>query len=83
MRQAVQKIQVLRPIDLVILDIMGVRGFELLELAVSRNLRVVMLTATRPNSGGPEAFLRIKSPILLAKGEAWRSCPFFGRCSDA
>jgi CheY-like chemotaxis protein len=31
--------------DLVVLDIMGVRGFELLELAVKRNLRVAMLTA--------------------------------------
>ncbi len=31
--------------DVVILDIMGVRGFDLLELAVSRNFLVVMLTA--------------------------------------
>lgn len=31
--------------DIVILDIMGVRGFELLELAVSRGFRVAMLTA--------------------------------------
>lgn len=31
--------------DLVILDIMGVRGFELLKIAASRNLKVVMLTA--------------------------------------
>jgi CheY-like chemotaxis protein len=31
--------------DLVILDIMGVRGFELLEIAVKRGLRVAMLTA--------------------------------------
>jgi CheY-like chemotaxis protein len=31
--------------DVVILDIMGVRGFDLLELAVSRNFPVVMLTA--------------------------------------
>ncbi len=30
---------------LVILDIMGVRGFDLLDLAVRRNLRVAMLTA--------------------------------------
>jgi DNA-binding NarL/FixJ family response regulator len=38
--------------DLVILDIMGVRGFELLELAVGRNYRVVMLTA---HSFSPES----------------------------
>lgn len=31
--------------DLVILDIMGVRGFDLLQIAVKRNLKVVMLTA--------------------------------------
>ena len=31
--------------DIVILDIMGVRGFDLLELAVSRNFPVAMLTA--------------------------------------
>jgi CheY-like chemotaxis protein len=34
-----------KPYDLVILDIMGVRGFDLLDLAVSLNLRVAMLTA--------------------------------------
>jgi CheY-like chemotaxis protein len=31
--------------DLVILDIMGVRGFDLLEIAVKKDLRAVMLTA--------------------------------------
>lgn len=31
--------------DLAILDIMGVRGFDLLEIAVGRGLRVAMLTA--------------------------------------
>jgi CheY-like chemotaxis protein len=31
--------------DLVILDIMGVRGFDLLDMAVKRNFKVVMLTA--------------------------------------
>ncbi len=31
--------------DIAILDIMGVRGFDLLEIAVSRGLKVVMLTA--------------------------------------
>ncbi len=34
-----------REYDVVILDIMGVRGFDLLEMAVSRNLKVAMLTA--------------------------------------
>jgi DNA-binding NtrC family response regulator len=31
--------------DLVILDIMGVRGFDLLEIAVKKNMKAVMLTA--------------------------------------
>jgi len=41
--------------DLVILDIMGVRGFELLEDAVSRNFPVAMLTA---HALAPEALKR-------------------------
>ncbi len=41
--------------DLVILDIMGVRGFDLLDLAVKRNLPVVMLTA---HALSPEALKR-------------------------
>ena len=31
--------------DLVILDIMGVRGYDLLEIAVTRKLKAIMLTA--------------------------------------
>jgi CheY-like chemotaxis protein len=38
--------------DLVVLDIMGVRGFELLEIAVTRKFGVAMLTA---HSLNPEA----------------------------
>jgi len=38
--------------DVVILDIMGVRGFDLLEIAVNRNYKVAMLTAHALN---PEA----------------------------
>ncbi len=41
--------------DLVILDIMGVRGFDLLDLAVMRKLPVVMLTA---HALTPEALKR-------------------------
>jgi len=41
--------------DVVILDIMGVRGFDLLELAVSRKFRVAMLTA---HALSPEALKR-------------------------
>ena len=38
--------------DVVILDIMGVRGFDLLDIAVSKNFKVAMLTAHALN---PEA----------------------------
>ena len=41
--------------DVVILDIMGVRGFDLLELAVRKNFRVAMLTA---HAFTPEALKR-------------------------
>jgi DNA-binding NtrC family response regulator len=41
--------------DIVILDIMGVRGFDLLEIAVKRNLKVVMFTA---HALSPEALKR-------------------------
>ena len=42
--KAVQSFQ-LKSYDLVILDIMGVRGFDLLEIAVKNNMKAVMLTA--------------------------------------
>jgi DNA-binding response OmpR family regulator len=41
--------------DLIVLDIMGVRGFDLLEMAVKKNLRVAMLTA---HALTPEALKR-------------------------
>jgi len=41
--------------DLAILDIMGVRGFDLLSIAVKRNCKVAMLTA---HALSPEALLK-------------------------
>ncbi len=49
--------------DLVILDIMGVRGFDLLEIAVARKFKVAMLTA---HALSPEALK--KSHDLGARG---------------
>ncbi len=40
-----RKLVVTKSYDLVILDIMGVRGFDLLKAAVQKKLKVVMLTA--------------------------------------
>jgi CheY-like chemotaxis protein len=44
-----------RNYDLIVLDIMGVRGFDLLEIAVKKNLKAVMLTA---NALSPENLKR-------------------------
>jgi CheY-like chemotaxis protein len=55
--------------DIVILDIMGVRGFELLEIAVKKRLKVVMLTA---HALSPEALQRsyeMKARAYLPKGK--------------
>ena len=73
--EAVQKINS-SAYDLVILDIMGVRGFDLLELAVSSNLRVVMLTA---HALSPEALKRsyeLKARSYLPKDKLGEVVPF-------
>jgi len=73
--QAVQKIN-FSAYDVVILDIMGVRGFDLLELAVSRNLPVVMLTA---HDLSPEALKRsyeLKARSYLPKEKLGEVVPF-------
>lgn len=62
--------------DVVILDIMGVRGFDLLELAVSRNFKVAMLTAHALN---PEALKRsfdMKARAYLPKEKLGEIVPF-------
>ncbi len=53
-REAAERM-ILLSYDVIILDIMGVQGFDLLELAVSRKFIVVMLTA---NVLSPEALKR-------------------------
>ena len=62
--------------DVVILDIMGVRGFDLLEVAVSRNFPVAMLTA---HALSPEALKRsieMKARAYLPKEELGKVVPF-------
>jgi len=62
--------------DVVILDIMGVRGFDLLALSVSRNLRVAMLTA---HAFTPEALKRsfdMKARAYLPKEKLGEIIPF-------
>ena len=62
--------------DVAILDIMGVRGFDLLELAVNRNFRVAMLTA---HALSPEALKRsfeLKARAYLPKEKLGEVVPF-------
>jgi len=65
-----------QPYDVVILDIMGVRGFDLLDLAVRKNLRVAMLTA---HALTPEALKRsfeMKARAYLPKEKLGEIVPF-------
>jgi len=62
--------------DIVILDIMGVRGFDLLDLAVRKKLKVVMLTA---HALSPEALKRsfeMKARAYLPKEKLGEVVPF-------
>jgi CheY-like chemotaxis protein len=62
--------------DLVVLDIMGVRGFELLMFAASRNVPVVMLTA---HALSPEALKRsieLGARAYVPKDEIDNIAPF-------
>ena len=62
--------------DMVVLDIMGVRGFDLLELAVNRNFPVAMLTA---HALTPEALKRsfeMKARAYLPKEKLGEIVPF-------
>ena len=73
--EAAQKLEA-QPYDLVILDIMGVRGFDLLNLAVRKNLRVAMLTA---HALTPEALKRsfeMKARAYLPKEKLGEVVPF-------
>jgi CheY-like chemotaxis protein len=63
--------------DLVILDIMGVRGFDLLPIAVARKFRVVVLTAHDLN---PEALGKthdLGGMAYLPKDQLGNLVPFF------
>jgi DNA-binding NtrC family response regulator len=62
--------------DIVILDIMGVRGFDLLDMAVKKNLKVAMLTA---HALSPEALKRsheMKARAYLPKEKLGEIVPF-------
>jgi len=62
--------------DIVILDIMGVRGFDLLELAVNRNFPVVMLTAHALSPQALKRSIEMKARAYLPKESLGEVVPF-------
>ncbi len=62
--------------DVVILDIMGVRGFDLLDLAVSKDFRVVMLTAHALTADALKRSFEKKARAYLPKEKLGEVVPF-------
>jgi DNA-binding NtrC family response regulator len=64
------------PFDLVILDIMGVRGFDLLKQAVGLNYKVVMLTAHALSSENLRKAFEMGARSYLPKEQLGNIVPF-------
>ena len=62
--------------DLVILDIMGVQGFDLLALAVGRNFKVAMLTAHALSPEGLKRSFEMRAMAYLPKEKLGEIVPF-------
>jgi CheY-like chemotaxis protein len=62
--------------DLVILDIMGVRGFDLLDVAVKHNLPVAMLTAYALNPEALKHSIQMGARAYLPKEKLGEIVPF-------
>lgn len=62
--------------DVVILDIMGVRGFDLLDIAVKKNLRVAMLTAHALSPDALKRSYEMKARAYLPKDKLGEIVPF-------
>ncbi len=62
--------------DIVVLDIMGVNGFDLLESAVKRNFRVTMLTAHALNVEALNRSFKMRAMAYLPKEELGNIVPF-------
>ena len=65
-----------KPYDVVILDIMGVNGFELLDLAVKKDLKVAMLTAHALNPEALNKSIEMKARAYLPKEKLGEVVPF-------
>jgi CheY-like chemotaxis protein len=73
--EAIKKIQK-ASYDVVILDIMGIRGFDLLEEAVKRKLRVAMLTAHALSPEALKRSLELGARAYLPKEKLGEIVPF-------
>jgi DNA-binding NtrC family response regulator len=62
--------------DVVILDIMGVRGFDLLDIAVKKNLKVAMLTAHALSPDALKRSYEMKARAYLPKDKLGEVVPF-------
>jgi CheY-like chemotaxis protein len=62
--------------DLVVLDIMGIRGFDLLDLSSKRNLTVAMLTAHALNPESLKRSIKKKARAYLPKDKLGEMVPF-------
>jgi CheY-like chemotaxis protein len=65
-----------RTYDIVILDIMGIRGFELLNLSTKRNLTVTMLTAHALYPQSLKRSIEMKARAYLPKEKIGEIVPF-------
>jgi CheY-like chemotaxis protein len=65
-----------QPYDLVILDIMGVRGFDLLDLAVTKNFRVAVLTAHALSPDALKKSVELGAWAYLPKDKLGEVVPF-------
>jgi DNA-binding response OmpR family regulator len=70
------EMMVLWTYDLVILDIMGVRGFDLLSLAVNRNFPVAMLTAHALSPEALKQSMEMGARAYLPKEKLGEIVPF-------
>jgi CheY-like chemotaxis protein len=62
--------------DVVILDIMGVNGFELLDLAVKKDLKVAILTAHALSPDALKKSMEMKARAYLPKEKLGQVVPF-------
>lgn len=62
--------------DLIILDIMGVRGFDLLEIAVKKDLKAVMLTANALSTENLKRSYDMGARAYLPKQKLGEIVPF-------